>query len=468
MVQQQGFFSLDEAVDKLGLSRPEIYRRVQDKALKGEKSDRNLCFDLEEIERYAEVLRQERDLLQEAIDRWLAFFAGRLADRPGVVIEDVADKPAAEQVAEIGERILQDALGEGARDVYFDPLYAGLRLLYSVEHCREMARFEDCLTEPLGTWLKGLTVLAEAAPDQLSEGLARKTWGEVGCQLRLTEVPSTLGSHFHLHLFTDYEGTRLEDLGYMPEQAERLRREFGARPGLFLLVGSGGPEDERHRLVLARDWADAGRLVVCLDHRVGYRAEQLVQLELRDGAIPDFKTLWQAALDMSPDVVVLDEVRDVDQAQALLEGVRSGAVVLAQMRAGSMIEAVQKLLEFEIDRAALSRVLLGGTDKAVVRRLCPQCTRRRPLQDEEAARLNAAVGDEVGTPVGCSACGNGFVGRRPVYGLWLADAELAAWIGDPQAAPPLPPTGPESLTAALRRAVLDGEATPEEALAFLP
>ncbi len=483
MAQQQGFFSLDEAIEQLGLSRPEIYRRVQDEALKGEKIDRCLRFAVEEIERYAAVLEQERDLLQKSIDRWLAFFAGRLADHPWAVIEDVTDKPVAEQMAELGERILQDALGEGARDVYFDPLYAGLRLLYSVEHCREMARFEDCLTEPLGTWLKGLTVLAEAAPDQLgeglvevggeavpnqlSEGLARKTWGEVGCQLRLTEVPSTLGSHFHLHLFTDYEGTRLEDLGYMPEQAECLRREFGARPGLFLLVGSGGPEDERHRLVLARDWADAGRLVVCLDHRVGYRAEQLVQLELRDGASPDFKTLWQAALDMSPDVVVLDEVRDVDQAQALLEGVRSGAVVLAQMRAGNIIEAVQKLLEFEIDRAALSRVLLGGTDKAVVRRLCPQCAQRRLLRDEEAARLNAAVGDEVGTPAGCSACGNGFVGRRPVYGLWSADAKLAAWVADPQVDPPLPPVGAESLTAALRRAVLDGEATPEEALVFL-
>ena len=490
MAQQQVCFcSLDEAVDKLGLSRPEIYRRVQDKALKGEKSDRSLRFAVEEIERYAAVLEQERGLLQEAVDRWLAFFAGRLANYPWAVIEDVADKPVAEQVAEIGERILQDALGEGARDMYFDPLYAGLRLLYNVEHCREVARFEACLTESLGTWLKGLTVLREAAPhrlgeglaeelgeekggeavpDRLNEGLARKTWGEVGCQLRQTEVPSTLGSHFHIHLFTDYERTRLEDLGYMPEQAERLRREFGGRPGLFLLVGSGVPEDERNRLVLARDWADAGRLVVCLDHRVGYRAEQLVQLELRDGSGPDFKTLWQAALDMSPDVVVLDEVRDADQAQALFEGVRSGAVVLAQIRASTMIEAVQKLLDFEIDRAALGRLLLGGVDKTVVRRLCPQCARRRPLRDDEVARLEAAVGDEGSTPAGCSACGDGYVGRRPVYGLWPADIELAAWIADPQADSPRPPAGPESLTAALRRAVLDGEATPEDALVFFP
>ena len=467
MAQQQGFFSLDEAIEQLGLSRPEIYRRVQDEALKGEKSDRCLRFAVEEIERYAEVLEQERGLLQGAIDRWLAFFAGRLADHPWAVIEDVADKPVAEQVAELGERILQDALGEGARDVYFDPLGAGLRLLYSVGRCQEVARFDACLTEPLGAWLKGLTALEEAVPERLGEGLARKTWGETSCQLRLTEVPTTLGSHFHLHLFTDYEGTRLEDLGYMPEQAERLRREFGARPGLFLLVGSGGPEDERNRLVLARNWADAGRLVVCLDHRIRYRAEQLVQLELRDGAGPDFKTLWQAALDMSPDVVVLDEVRDADQAQALLEGVQSGAMVLVQMRAGNMIEAVQRLLDFEIDRTSLGRVLLGGVYKAVVRRLCPQCARRRPLREDELARLGAEVGDEVGIPVGCSACGNGYVVRRSVYGLWPADAKLAAWVADPQVDPPLPPIGPESLTAALRRTVLDGEATPEEALAFL-
>ena len=104
---------------------------------------------------------------------------------------------------------------------------------------------------------------------------------------------------------------------------------------------------------------------------------------------------------------------------------------------------------------------------AYTERLCPQCAQRRPLRDDEAERLGAEVGDEVGTPAGCSACGNGFVGRRLVYGLWPADAEVAAWIADPQADPPLPPIGFESLTAALCRAVLDGEATPEEVLVFL-
>ncbi len=468
MAQQKGrFLSLAEAVDKLGLSRPEIYRRVHNKALEGEKSDRGLRFAIEEIERYAVVLEQERGLLQKAVDHWLAFFATRLANYPGTVLEDVADKPIADQVAELGERILQDALGAGVQDVYFDPLDDGLRLLYRAGSCREMIRFEAYLTELLERWIKGLAALGEIGSERVGEGLARKTWGETGCQLRLTEVPTTLGPHFHIHLFTDCEGTSLADLGYTPEQAERLRREFGVRPGLFIIVSSGVAEDDRNRLVLARDWADAGQLVVCVEHRVGYQAEQLVQLELRDGTGPDFKTLWQVVLDMSPDVVVLDEVRDAVQAQALLEGAQSGAVVLVQIRAGNTTKAVQKLLDFELDRAALGRALLGGIDKAVVRRLCPRCSQCRPLRDEEAAQLGVAIGTEGRTPVGCSVCGDGYVGRRPVYGLWTVDAELTAWIADPQAELPHLPIDSESLTAALRRAVLAGEVTPEEALALL-
>ena len=351
MAQKQGgFLSLDDAVKKLGLTRPEIYRRVGDKVLMGEKRGRSLCFESEEIRRYSDVLEQERGQVQEAVDRWLSHFAGRLKNRSWADLQDVAGRPVGEQVAEIGERILQDALGEGARDVYFDPLYAGSRLLYSAGRCREVARLDACLSEPLGSWLRGMISPGDSGREQ-REGMARKTWGEAGCQLRLTEVSTSLGSHFHLHFFTDYEGADLGSLGYTPLQAEHLRRGFEGRPGLFLVVGSGVPEDERHRLVLAKEWADSGRLVVCLDHRTGYRGDQLVQLEVGNGTGSEFQTVWQVALDMSPDVLVVDEVRDAEQANALLEGVRSGAVVLAQVRASGMADAVRKLLDLEIDRA---------------------------------------------------------------------------------------------------------------------
>lgn len=465
---EAGTVSLDEAVSMLHLSRAEVYRRVRDKVLEGEKVDRRLRFNRGEIERYAEVLEKDRRQLEEAVEKWLLFFAGRLERRTDAVIERVADKPMGERVAEMGERMLQDALHAGARDVYLDPLYAGMRLLYNAGRIEETARFEACMSEPLNAWLKGLAEPGVAGAGGNRGSMLTRTSGETTYQLGITEVPTLLGAHYHIHLFTDFEGTCLEDLGYTSDQAKRLTRDLVSRPGLILFAGSGTPEDDRHRISLARTLADSGQLVVCLDHKPGFRDEQLVQLDLQDGEESCFESVWRAALRMTPDVVVLDDVRHAAGARALLEGVLSGAAVLAQVRARDMIAAIQRLMEFEIDGAALSRALVGGVEKAVVRRLCAGCSQRRPLSAEEAARTGTEAGTEVGRAVGCKACGDGFSGRRHVYGLWPAGPELAGWISGAHACPPGAPAGPQSLTGSLRRVALNGEVAFEDACAFFP
>ena len=101
-----GYVSLDEAVEKLDLSRPEIYRRVQDKTLKAEKIDRRLWFPPDEVSRYAGELEKDRRLLREVIGKWLSFFAGRLENQSWTVMADVDGKDTAEHVAEIGERVI--------------------------------------------------------------------------------------------------------------------------------------------------------------------------------------------------------------------------------------------------------------------------------------------------------------------------------------------------------------------------
>ncbi|MDE2888887.1 MAG: ATPase, T2SS/T4P/T4SS family [Gemmatimonadota bacterium] len=463
-----GHISLDEAVEMLGLSRPEIYRRVLDKTLKGEKIDRRLWFPPDEVRRYAGELEKDRRLLREVVEKWLSFFAGKLEKQSWAVMTDVSGNDTGEQVAEIGERVLQDALRAGARDVHLDPLHEGMRLLYNVGRCREVARFEACLREPLVAWLTGLTDLKEGGTSGIREDMLSRSWVEPACQMRLTEIPTALGSHFHIHLFTGCENSSLENLGYTSDQTKRIRQDFVSRPGLILQIGSGTPEDDRNRITMAREWAESGRLVVCVDHRTGFRAEQLIQLDLRDTGESNAEELWRTAFRMSPNVLVVDDVRDAAEARALVEGVRGGAVVLAQVSAANLQDALRKLAEFEIDATALGRAFLGAVEKAVVRRLCTECSRRRPISPDEAERIGIEEGIQVGMAVGCQACGDGFSGSRQVYGLWTAGTEIATWIAGSRDCPPRPPDGPESLTAALRKAVRDGEATPDEVIAFFP
>ncbi len=463
-----GYVSLDEAVAMLSLTRPEIYRRVLDKTLKGEKIDRRLWFPQDEVRRYAGKLENDRSLLKKVVGKWLTFFAGRLENQPWAEMADVGGKDSGEQVAEIGERMLQDAVLAGASDVHLDPLHEGMRLLFNVGRCREAARFEACLREPLVAWLTGLTDLKEEGASGIREGMLSRPWVEPACQMRLTEIPTALGSHFHIHLFTGCENSSLEDLGYTSNQAKRIRQDFVSRPGMILQVGSGTPEDDRNRITMAREWADSGRLVVCIDHRPGFRAEQLIQLDLRNSEESNDGELWRTAFRMAPHVLVVDEVRDPVEARALLEGVRGGAVVLAHVSAGSLQEALRKLTEFDLDGFAVGRAFLGAVEKAVVRRLCDRCSRKRPIDPGEAERIGIEVGTQVGVAVGCQACGDGFSGSRQVYGLWTAEPEIAAWMAGNRDCPPPQQDVPGSLAAGLRKAVHDGEATPDEVIAFFP
>lgn len=461
------FHSIDAAMERLSLSRAEIYRRVKEKLLKADKVDRRLRFSAEELQRYADVLAGERGALQEALTHWLASFAGRLSGRLQEELPPAAEKTVAEQTAELGRRILLDALSREAIDLYLDPLHQGDRLLLGEEgQRREIARFPAPLAGQLKTWIKALAPLAQVAESGIHEGLGKYQYDGNACQFRLAVVPTLLGEHLHLHFYLDSAQTSLASLGYAPPQAAALSSLLAGRPGLLLIVGPADAAADRHRLELARQLGGDGRLIVSLERRIQYRAEDLIQLGLQDEQ--KFAPLWRAALGMSPDVLLFDQVDSPAQARALLEGVGSGAVVVAQMHAATALDGLGQLFRLEIDRPGLTRVLLGVVERAALRRLCSACRAGRPLEPSEAEMLDTDPTTNISAARTCDQCGDGFSGRRYLCGLWPADDALTGWIraADPQARPPAAPAE-LSLGYAARQAVLDGEVLLEEALPFL-
>ena len=454
---QERNLEVQEVMEHFALNRAEVYRRVKDGALKAVKEDRRLRFAFSEVERYEKALAEERDTLRQAVNHWLDQFAVRLKQYDLTEAPDLSGKSDEEKVAELGRRVLLDGILGGAQDLYLDPVHQGARLLYGYAGNRlEKARFEAPLAPQLKAWFRGLAPLPETGEGKIGEALGQQVYEEKSYQFRLTSVPTLLGEHIHLHFFRNYDDGGIEDLGYTREQTRVLRELLTGRPGLLLVAGPADPEVDRHRMALARELGAAGCLVVSLEHRVQYRSEQLVQLDLSREEGAGFEALWHAALGMSPDVVIIDEIRDAGQARALLEGVHSGAVVIARVRAGGGLEALEQLLRFEVEREALARSLLGLIERAVLRRLCPHCRGGRVLQAGEAEELGVAEGVEIGVRDACQVCGDGFLGRRAVFGLWPADESLAAWIRAPEA-PPVQSQGGLSLAHAVRQAVLEGE-----------
>lgn len=465
MAEEKYTASIADAMERLGLNRAEVYHRVKDGALKAEKIDRRLHFTAAELERYAGVLAEERDAVAQELKRWLDTYADRLRQSGQSDLEEVDEKSVDEQIAELGHRLMVDGLSTGVQDLYLDPVDRGDRLIYGYGDRREeVGRFLPGLSDKLKTWIKKLAPLAGGDEVQIKEAVGQQVIEEETYQFRLTVVPTRGGEHIHLHFFRDYDGGGVDRLGYTTEQVDALRTLLSGRPGLLLIAGAGDLEAERHRLALAQELGAAGKLVVSLEHRVQYRSETLVQLDLGQPDGPGFEMLWQTAIGMRPDVVIVDDVRDQVQARALLEGVHSGAVVVAQVRATTGVAALKQLLSYEVNCEALARALTGLVERVSLRQLDPCGHAKRVLDQREAELLGVEVGKEVYT----HHAGSGFVGRCTVYGLWQWDDKLATWICTVDEEPPTQAKDDKlALAWAVRQAVFEGKVLLEEAEPYL-
>ncbi|MFT5088155.1 MAG: type II secretory ATPase GspE/PulE/Tfp pilus assembly ATPase PilB-like protein [Candidatus Latescibacterota bacterium] len=468
------FYPVDEVAKRLGLGRAEVYRKVVDGDLKGEKRERRLCFTESELVRFEAVVADEGQILKEALGEALAFFAKRLElhselSAPGPEMESTSD-PEMEttaQVAELGRRIFLDAISGGIPDFFLDPLHDGARLLLGPEgNRRELAHYPGPLASLLRDWLKKMVSLPE-------EGTVREAVGQHEIdrqqyQFRLKVVPTLLGELVHVHFFLDQSEGGLEALGYSESQVRAMQKLLSGHPGILLITGAPGPSADGHRLGLARFLATEGRLVVALDRRVQYRDERLVQLDMSSGEEAHVADMWRTALDMQPNALCVEVFDLAVEKRYLLENVGAGALVIAQISASGNLPALESLASGGSDRQVFVRALLGMVESVALRRLCPHCRTMQPASDDAVEKVNIEPGVAIGEAQGCECCGDGYLGRRLLFGVWPLDEQLVEWAStlEPRAVPPAP-LGELSLQQAMRLAVLDGEVHWSEALPYL-
>ena len=409
---------------RLALRPAEVYREIKAGALKSTAADGRTRFAEADIRAFEEKRDAARSDLAEEVATWRRGLAPPAEDAPA---PDGKADPGA-QAKELAELLLRHAFAAGAQGVHLDPVENGVRVL-----CRTDSGLDERgrLSPRLGDLVRQALKAKLGKPDPVAQpvvALARMEHEGRGIQIQGTLATTLLGEHVHLRFRDPQKEDALEDLGYSPGQAEALRELLDGRAGVLLVAGAADPFSARHRLGLADRIAAGNRLVVSLEHRVHFKSEILVQLALPGDDEAAFAPVLAAALAMSPDVLLLDDVRNATEARGLFEAVAAGVTVIAQLRSPGNAEALLRMVEFGIGKDVLARDLLGMVARRSLRRVCPSCAGRRAPTDEEATALRAGPGASLAVPVGCGECGDGFRDRRVLQDLWANTPQVAALV----------------------------------------
>jgi general secretion pathway protein E len=139
-----------------------------------------------------------------------------------------------------------------------------------------------------------------------------------------------------------------------------------------------------------------------------------------------FATALRTILRQDPDIIMVGEIRDEETAQNAIQAALTGHLVLSTLHTNDSASSITRLLDLGIQPFLISSTLIGTMAQRLMRKICDDCKRNRPLTVEEAGMLNlqAPTGKRiiVKEGAGCNRCRNtGYFGRTGIFEILSID-----------------------------------------------
>jgi type IV pilus assembly protein PilB len=222
----------------------------------------------------------------------------------------------------------------------------------------------------------------------------------------------------------------LDEINLSASDLDIIRRALKRPEGMILVTGPAESGKTSTLYGLLREIASPNRNIVSIEHRVHFRLPSITQIAIEEQGAWTVAGALHAVLRQDPEVIAIDEMRDLETAEMALRAAETGRLILASMQGADAAAAVSLLLGVGLEPDALAASLQAVIAQRLVRRICPQCV--EPYQPDGAALNALRLDDRKHSFVhgrGCVACRNsGYAGRIAIIEVLPITDKLAALI----------------------------------------
>jgi type IV pilus assembly protein PilB len=350
------------------------------------------------------------------------------------------DEPAADDgIAEIDampvvrtvNRILRDAVREGASDIHIEPNEKDVRVRYRVDGVLRDAK--DLPRKAAAGVLSRVKVMADM--DIAERRLPQD--GRIGLRvddrtvdLRVASLPTRYGESLVIRILnSSLSFLSLEDLGMSEVALDRLVSLLSHPFGSILVSGPTGSGKSTTLYAALNRISDPSRKIITVEDPIEYMMDGITQVAINPRIGLTFAAGLRTILRSDPDVVMVGEIRDPETAEISVRAALTGHLVLSSIHTNDAPSALTRLADMEVPPYVTSSSILGVVAQRLVRRLCDAC--KRPTAYSWDALVSAgfdeaeAVGLEVYEPHGCDVCRNtGYKGRIGIYEVMVVDEHI--------------------------------------------
>lgn len=281
------------------------------------------------------------------------------------------DAPAISAVDRLHER----AIRLKASDIHLEPTQTGGRVRLRVDGIlRESDQLPRELFHPMVSRVKllaGMDIAERRLPQDGRYMLER--CGRT-LDARVSSMPTIGGEKLVVRLLDmQVEIPSLASLGMTPSILERYRRAIHAAHGFIVVCGPTGSGKTTTLYASLAERNVNGQHLCTVEDPVEVQMAGVAQVQVNPRAGLTFASALRAFLRQDPNVIMLGEMRDPDSVGVAMSAALSGQLVMTTMHASDAPRAIERLVEFGLDRHTLAAGLSAVVSQRLVRRVCGYC-----------------------------------------------------------------------------------------------
>jgi type IV pilus assembly protein PilB len=320
-------------------------------------------------------------------------------------------------------KVLIDAIKQGASDIHFEPYEKNYRVRYRTDGVlKEIVRPPKNLAPRLSARLKVMSQMDISERRVPQDGrIQMKLSRNRSIDFRVNTLPTLFGEKIVLRILDPSSAQMgIDALGYEPEQKAMYVRALEQPQGMILVTGPTGSGKTVSLYTGLNMLNTPERNISTAEDPVEINLEGVNQVHVNAKVGLDFAEALRSFLRQDPDIIMVGEIRDLETAEIAIKAAQTGHLVLSTLHTNSAAETITRMLNMGVPSFNLATSVNLIIAQRLARRLCKECA--IPATDiphetllKEGFTEEMLEGANLMSPVGCKACNDGYKGRVGVY-----------------------------------------------------
>ena len=351
---------------------------------------------------------------------------------PTETTSEVDDAP----VVRFLQKILMDAINDGASDIHFEPYERFYRIRFRQDGVlREITQPPLAIKDKLASRIKVISKLDISEKRVPQDGRMKLVLSKtLAIDFRVSTLPTLYGEKIVMRILDPAQAKLgIDALGYEPDQKETLMAAIQRPYGMVLVTGPTGSGKTVSLYTCLNLLNQPGINISTAEDPAEIQLAGVNQVNMNDKAGLTFAAALRAFLRQDPDIIMVGEIRDLETADISIKAAQTGHMVFSTLHTNDAPTTLTRLMNMGVPTFNIASSVILITAQRLARKLCI-CKEPINIPDQALLEAGFSEADLDGSwrpyrAAGCERCkGSGYKGRVGIYQVMPISDEIQRLI----------------------------------------